>query len=119
MPSGNIHTYWAEKATGLPCPRVHRAIDSYSQVMGSKHRVYFHTPLEAMIVADMVEGPHCRGAALNHLAIDQIYDNPETKILFELVRLTDTAPATPDPNSPEHTIRSLNVGFRQQHRKRW
>ena len=118
MPSGPIHSYWAAKATGLPCPRVHRAIDSYSQVMGGKHRVHFHTPLEAMIVADIVEGPHCRAAALNHLAIDQLYDNPESKILFELVRLTDTAPQTPDPNSPHETVRAF-MGFRQQHRRRW
>lgn len=114
MPNGAVHEYWADKATGLPCSRVHRAIDSYSQVMGSKHRVHFHTPLEAVIVADTVEGPHCRGAALNHLAIDQIYGDPESKILFELVRLTDTAPVTPDPNSPQEALR----GFRQQPRRR-
>ena len=109
MPNGPVHVYWAEKATGLGCPRVHRAIDSYSQIMGSKHRVHFHTPIEAITVADLVEGPQCRGAALNHLAIDQIYADPEAKILFELVRLTDTAPVSTPPSI---------LGYRQQPRKR-
>lgn len=109
MPSGDVHGYWAEKAGVPPCPRVHRAIDSYAQVMGSKHRVWFHTPAEAVAVADAVEGPHCRAAALNHLAIDRIYGDPQSKILFEIVRLTDTAPETPTV-SPR--------GFRQQPRLR-
>ena len=111
MPNGSVHEFWSKKATGLACPRVHRAIDSYSQVMGSQHRIYFHTPMEAMIVADTVEGSHCRGAALNHLAIDQIYGDPESKIIFELVRLTDTAPVEPSPSR-------LNLGFKQQPRNR-
>jgi hypothetical protein len=119
MPSGQTHPYWSERQTGFPCFRTHRAIDSYAQVMGSKHRVHFHTPLEAMIIADKVEGPHCRGAALNHLAIDEIYADPETKIMFELVRLTDTAAETPDPNSPRAVVRSFNSGFRQQQRRKW
>ena len=85
--------------------------------MGSKHRVHFHTPMEAVIVADTVEGPHCRGAALNHLAIDQIYADPESKILFEISRLTDTAPITPNPNSPQTAVRAF-IGFRQQPRRR-
>ena len=117
MPNGPVHEFWSLKATGLACPRVHRAIDSYSQVMGSKHRVHFHTPLEAMIVADTVEGPHCRAAALNHLAIDQIYDDPNSKIIFEISRLTDTAPQTPDPNSPHEKLRTF-MGFKQQNRRR-
>ena len=117
MPNGPIHEYWSIKQSGLPCSRTHRAIDSWSQVIGSKHRIYFHTPLEAMIVADLVDGPHCRVAALNHLAIDQIYDDPDSKIFFEISRLTDTAPVTPDPDSPHETVRAF-MGFRQQRRRR-
>lgn len=64
-----------------------------------------------MIVADQVDGPHCRVSALNHLAIDEIYGDPNSKIFFELLRLTDTAPVEPSPSR-------LNLGFRQQKRTR-
>ena len=74
---------------GQECSRTHRLIDSYSAILGKKHRVFFHDPVSAMIVADVAEGVHCRSAALNHLMIDQLYSNPESKIVMEMLRLAE------------------------------
>lgn len=75
--------------TGRECARTHRLIDSYSAILGKKHRVFYHDPVSAMIVADVAEGGHCRSAALNHLMIDQLYNNPQSKIFMEMVRLAE------------------------------
>jgi hypothetical protein len=48
-----------------------------------------------MFVADQADGPQCRPAALNHIAVDEAYGKPETKIMMEMVRLTETVPAEP------------------------
>jgi len=113
-----VHAYWAKRYTGLACPRTHRLIDSWSSVLGSKHRVYLHDPRTATAAADVADGPHCRPAAINHLLMDEIYNNPELKIVWEMMRLTDTAPSTHDPSSPREAVRAF-TGFRQQKRKRY
>ena len=118
MPSGNQHTYWSKRYTGLDCPRTHRLIDSWSSVLGAKHRVYLHDPRTAAAAAEIADGPQCRGAAINHLLMDEIYKDPELKIVFEMMRLTDTAAETPDPNSPRAAIRTFTAGFKQQQRRR-
>ena len=74
---------------GIECERTHRLIDSYSAILGKKHRDYFHDPFSAMMVADMAEGSQCRVAALNHLTVDRLYSNPETKIFMEMIRLAE------------------------------
>ena len=74
---------------GDECARTHRLIDSYSAILGKKHRVFYHDPLSAMIVADVAEGPQCRAAALNHLMVDQLYTRPESKIFMEMLRLAE------------------------------
>jgi hypothetical protein len=48
-----------------------------------------------MMVADRADGPQCRAAALNHLYVDQAYAEPSTKILLEMIRLTETVPQEP------------------------
>lgn len=95
MPSLDGHVFWSERATGLRCEATHRLIDSYASILGSHHRVYFHDPMSAMVVADQADGPQCRPAALNHIAVDQAYGNPETKIMMEMLRLTETVPQEP------------------------
>lgn len=92
MPSLDGHAFWSERATGLRCEATHRLIDSWASVLGSHHRVYFHDPMSAMIVADAADGPQCRPAALNHILVDQAYGVPQTKIMMEMVRLTETVP---------------------------
>ena len=74
---------------GQECARTHRLIDSYSAILGKKHRVFYHDPISAMIVADVAEGPQCRAAALNHLMVDQLYTRPESKIFMEMLRLAE------------------------------
>lgn len=74
---------------GLECERTHRLIDSYSAILGKKHRDFFHDPISAMIVADISEGHQCRRAALNHLTVDKLYNNPETKLIMEMIRLAE------------------------------
>lgn len=74
---------------GLECERTHRLIDSYSSILGKKHRDFFHEPISAMIVADISEGPQCRRAALNHLNVDKLYSKPETKLVMEMIRLSE------------------------------
>ena len=74
---------------GQECSRTHRLIDSYSAILGKKHRTFFHDPVSAMIVADVAEGVHCRQAALNHLMIDRLYDNPDSNIFMEMIRLAE------------------------------
>ena len=118
MPTGKIHEYWAKKYTGLACPRTHRLIDSWASVLGSKHRVYLHDPRSAIAAAEVADGPQCRDAAINHLLMDEIYNDPELKIVWEMMRLTDTAKPTPDPNSPREAVRAF-TGFKQQRRRRW
>ena len=74
---------------GQECSRTHRLIDSYSAILGKKHRVFYHDPVSAMIVADVAEGVQCRSAALNHLMIDQLYADPQSKIVMEMIRLAE------------------------------
>ena len=50
--------------------------------------------------------------------MDEIYGDPELKIVWEMMRLTDTAPLTPDPSSPREAVRAF-TGFRQEKRRRW
>lgn len=97
MPQLDSHTFWSERATGLRCEATHRLIDSWSSVLGSHHRVFFHDPMSAMMAADVIEGPECRAAALNHILVDQVYNEPSTKIVMEMIRLTETAPHEGQP----------------------
>ena len=39
---------------GNECARTHRLIDSYSSILGKKHRTFYHDPISAMIVADVL-----------------------------------------------------------------
>ena len=89
MPSNPEHNWWSKRMVGQECARTHRLIDSYSAILGKKHRTFFHDPVSAMIVADVAEGVHCRPAALNHLMIDKLYANPESKIVMEMLRLAE------------------------------
>lgn len=83
--------------TGRECERTHRIMDSFSSTKGSKHRNWLHDPISAGVVAQVFDGPHCVRAAWNHIFIDQAYDNPEYKIVFEMSRLADRAPSEPRP----------------------
>jgi hypothetical protein len=94
-PNLDSHVFWSERAVGLRCEATHRLIDSYASILGSHHRIYFHDPMSAMFVADQADGPQCRAAALNHIAVDEAYGVPETKIMMEMVRLTETVPQEP------------------------
>ena len=82
---------------GVKCERTHRIIDSYSSVKGQKHRQWLHTPLTAAVAAEMADGPHCIPAALNHLLIDKLYDDPDTKVALEMMRLSQRAEPQPAP----------------------
>ena len=81
MPTGTVHEYWSKRYTGLTCPKSHRLIDSWSSVLGAKHRIYLHDPRTAAAAAELADGPQCRGAAINHLLMDEIYKDPELKIV--------------------------------------
>lgn len=95
LPTGDIHSFWSERAFGTRCEATHRLIDSWSSILGSKHRIYFHDPVSAILVADRADGPQCRAAAVNHLYVDQAYEDPSTKIMLEMIRLTETVPQEP------------------------
>ena len=92
MPDNAVHAFWSERQGNERCERVHRVIDSFASVAGASHRRWFHDPLSAMVVADTVEGSQCRQAALNHLLVDQLYGSPETKIVMEMIRLSEAEP---------------------------
>ena len=98
LPNNAEHVFWSKRATGINCERTHRLIDSYSAILGKKHRDFFHDPFSAMIVADMAEGPRCRVAALNHLTVDKLYSSPETKIFMEMIRLAEK-PVKQEPSN--------------------
>jgi len=72
-------------------------MDSYSSTKGQKHRQWLHGPLTAAVAAEIADGPHCIPASQNHLFVDRLYDNPETKIIMEMIRLGDKAPPEPAP----------------------
>ncbi len=44
------------------------------------------------------EGPECIAAGLNHLLIDQIYNDPYSKIVLEMFRLANKTP--PESEAP-------------------
>ena len=81
-------------------------IDSFSSVKGNKHREYFHDPVSASAVAQISEGAACVPAALNHLYIDQLYGNANTKIVMEMTRLAAKQPAEPTAHTPRLPQRS-------------
>jgi len=54
--------------------------------------------MEAVAVALSSEGPECVGAAINHLLIDQVYNDPYSKIIMEMFRLANKTP--PEGASP-------------------
>jgi hypothetical protein len=91
-PNLDGHAFWSERATGLRCEATHRVIDSWASILGAHHRIYFHDPISVAIVANQVEGPQCIPAAENHILVDQAYGDPSTKIMMEMVRLTETSP---------------------------
>lgn len=91
MPNNPVHIFWSRRATGRECARTHRIIDSFSSTKGKAHRELFHDPMSAALVATVVEGPRCVAAAQNHLLIDRLYGDPNTKIVMEMVRLRETS----------------------------
>ena len=95
IPNNAVHVWFSKHFTGRGCQRTHHLIDSFSSIKGSAHRQWLHTPAEVAAVALSAEGPECIAAGLNHLLIDQIYDDPYQKIVMEMFRLSNKTPAEP------------------------
>lgn len=89
MPLNEIHKFWSQRQTGHQCERTHRLIDSFSAIKAKSHRQWLHDPLSAATVAMTAEGSQCVAAALNHILIDKLYDQPESKIVLEMTRLAE------------------------------
>jgi hypothetical protein len=51
MPSHKLHKYVDKLMFGKAYPEVHKALDKPCFWLGKKHRILFHDPLSAMILA--------------------------------------------------------------------
>jgi hypothetical protein len=91
MTSGDAHK-WDSKRLGYN-KKVNEIIDLPYAWLGNKHRVLFHTPMEAMMIGYMLGGVQGAMGGLSHLTLDSIKDK-QTKTLIEMVARMKTPKKT-------------------------
>lgn len=82
MPGLEIHTYVDKLFFGRSYWRIHREMDRPYKYLGKYHRVLFHDPLLAYVIArkQYPNDPNAIAAAQCHIAIDNLCTrNPEFK----------------------------------------
>jgi hypothetical protein len=70
MPSRRFHTAVDRLFLGRSFPEVHRALDSPSQRLGTRHRALFHDPLSAVLVGRSIAGDEGALSAFLHVITD-------------------------------------------------
>ncbi len=69
MPNHPAHKYFEKTILGRSYSAVHKAIDAPVKFLGKKHRVFFHSPLEAAIISTIICGDARPG--LLHVVLDK------------------------------------------------
>lgn len=69
MPGRRVHEWLDKLVLGRAHPEVHRLMDSPSLVLGKRHRVLFHSPLELVLLFG--DDPEKLAAALLHVWLDR------------------------------------------------
>ena len=69
MPNHPAHKYFEKWFLGRSYSEVHKAIDSPVKLLGKRHRVLFHSPLEAAFISTIICGDPRPG--LLHVALDK------------------------------------------------
>jgi len=94
LPSRDVHLYVDKALFGKSFPKVHGGIDWPYIILRREHRIFFHDPLSARIIAEQSypDDPTAVDAAYCHILTDQLCsENPEYKrSLEQLVALDKT-----------------------------
>jgi hypothetical protein len=96
MPSGRVHGRDA-KVFGYN-NKVNKFIDLPYKWMKNKHRVFFHTPVEAMMIGWMIDGTKGAMGGLRHIMLDEIKDKKMKRTLELIARRTPKKPKGPYVN---------------------
>ena len=92
LPGWDVHAYADRVNFGKCYYKLHRVMDWPYKILGKDHRMYFHDPVSASIIAqDCYPGdPNAVEAAYLHILLDQqCSQDPEYKKLLEKLALLD------------------------------
>jgi len=88
MPSHRVHKEITRWILGKPHSKVHRAIDSPYKFLGAKHRILFHDPISAIVVARKASKEKgASQAAILHIVTDWAFSSRTGKFLDYLIML--------------------------------
>ncbi len=88
MPSHRVHREITRRVLGKPHNKVHSAIDYPYKFLGPKHRILFHDPITAVLVARAASKEKGAGvAAILHIATDWAFNSRSAKLLDFLIML--------------------------------
>jgi hypothetical protein len=85
MPSRRVHNYTCKLILGKSFDGVHAAMDLPVKWLGRRHRIMYHTPFEAAMIARRVSSdPRAVSAAMLHLRYDEMCSkDPKLRQMLE------------------------------------
>ena len=65
--------------------QLYRALRPQDSKYTQGHRQAFHTPTEAVLIGNLVDGPRGARAALTHLLADEVFHDADAKVWLRLL----------------------------------
>jgi hypothetical protein len=90
LPGLDVHRLFDQTFFGKSYYKIHREIDLPFKVLGKKHRILFHDPLSAQILAQRCypNDPNAVVAAYGHIFLDNLCtEDPEFRRFLEQLAL--------------------------------
>lgn len=84
MPNRRLHRYTSQLLFGKSFDSIHQILDAPVKILGRRHRILFHDPVEAALIGYRLGGTEAAEAALLHVIVDRVFS--ENKKLGEMFR---------------------------------